>query len=97
MEGISQFCSLVRQRRFDDVTLGFLQSLLVAKDVKSSSEIRSGLRLFLRSESPLILREFADQSIDRVLVVLEFLVQATALMSDIEEIISPILPRSSSR
>ncbi|KAM1354812.1 hypothetical protein ACFX2H_028924 [Malus domestica] len=44
------FRSLVLNRRFDDATLRALESALVSKDVKSSMEVRSGFRQFMRSE-----------------------------------------------
>ncbi|BFG33840.1 hypothetical protein CerSpe_201130 [Prunus speciosa] len=73
------FHSLVLNRRFDDATLRVLESALVSKDVKSSIEVRSGLRQFLRSESLSVLREISEKSAREKLLVLEFLVRSFAL------------------
>ncbi|BBH04598.1 LOB domain-containing protein 12, partial [Prunus dulcis] len=64
---------------FDDATLRVLESALVSKDVKSSIEVRSGLRQFLRSESLSVLREISEKSAEEKLLVLEFLVRSFAL------------------
>ncbi|PQQ06567.1 uncharacterized protein Pyn_40444 [Prunus yedoensis var. nudiflora] len=76
------FHSLVLNRRFDDATLRVLESALVSKDVKSSIEVRSGLRQFLRSESLSVLREISEKSAREKLLVLEFLVRSFALVGD---------------
>ncbi|TQD76487.1 hypothetical protein C1H46_037978 [Malus baccata] len=73
------FRSLVLNRRFDDVTLRVLESALVSKDVKSSIEVRSSFRQFMRSESLSVLRETAEKNVEEKLLVLEFLVRAFAL------------------
>ncbi|CAN6556385.1 unnamed protein product [Malus baccata var. baccata] len=78
------FRSLVLNRRFDDVTLRVLESALVSKDVKSSIEVRSGFRQFMRSESLSVLRETAEKNVEEKLLVLEFLVHAFALVGDVE-------------
>ncbi|XP_017191366.2 protein DOUBLE-STRAND BREAK FORMATION isoform X2 [Malus domestica] len=78
------FRSLVLNRRFDDVTLRVLESALVSKDVKSSIEVRSGFRQFMRSESLSVLRETAEKNAEEKLLVLEFLVRAFALVGDVE-------------
>lgn len=70
--------------RFDDATLRVLESALVSKDVKSSIEVRSGLRQFLRSESLSVLREISEKSAEEKLLVLEFLVRSFALVGDVE-------------
>ncbi|XP_021810584.1 uncharacterized protein LOC110753908 isoform X1 [Prunus avium] len=78
------FQSLVLNRRFDDATLRVLESALVSKNVKSSIEVRSGLRQFLRSESLSVLREISEKSAGEKLLVLEFLVRSFALVGDVE-------------
>ncbi|KAG5515058.1 hypothetical protein RHGRI_036185 [Rhododendron griersonianum] len=59
---ISLFRSQVELRRFDDGTLGILESLLVSKDVKSLLEVCSSLSDFIRRESLSVIREIADKS-----------------------------------
>ncbi|XP_034221553.1 protein DOUBLE-STRAND BREAK FORMATION-like isoform X2 [Prunus dulcis] len=78
------FHSLVLNKRFDDATLRVLESALVSKDVKSSIEVRSGLRQFLGSESLSVLREISEKSAEEKLLVLEFLVRSFALVGDVE-------------
>ncbi|KAM2127033.1 hypothetical protein ACFX1R_006984 [Malus domestica] len=78
------FRSLVLNRRFDDVTLRVLESALVSKDVKSSIEVRSSFRQFMRSESLSVLQETAEKNVEEKLLVLEFLVRAFALVGDVE-------------
>ncbi|KAL7201427.1 hypothetical protein ACSBR1_033179 [Camellia fascicularis] len=83
-EQISLFRSRVELRRFDDGTLRILESILVSKDVKSLLEVRLSLREFMRRESPCIILEIADKSVEHKLFILEFLVRAFALAGDIE-------------
>ncbi|KAI8523519.1 hypothetical protein RHMOL_Rhmol13G0080500 [Rhododendron molle] len=81
---ISLFRSQVELRRFDDGTLGILESLLVSKDVKSLLEVRSSLSDFIRRESLSVIREIADKSVEHKLSVVEFFVRAFALAGDVE-------------
>ncbi|XP_050367484.1 protein DOUBLE-STRAND BREAK FORMATION [Argentina anserina] len=78
------FRSLVLNRRFGDETLRVLESILVSKDVKSSIEVRSALRQFMRSESFSILQEISQKTVAEKLLVLEFLVRTFALVGDVE-------------
>ncbi|KAH7542755.1 hypothetical protein FEM48_Zijuj02G0108400 [Ziziphus jujuba var. spinosa] len=81
---ISLFRSYILNRRLDAATLRFLDSILVSKDVKSSIEVRSSLREFMRSESLSVLREIAEKAVDQKLLVVEFLIRAFALIGDVE-------------
>ncbi|XP_058075123.1 protein DOUBLE-STRAND BREAK FORMATION isoform X7 [Magnolia sinica] len=83
-ERVSLFRSQLQNRRFDDRTLRILESVLVSKDVKSLLEIRSMLRVLMRSESVSVLREIAEKSVDQKLSVVEFFVNAFALVRDVE-------------
>ncbi|KAM5583108.1 protein DOUBLE-STRAND BREAK FORMATION [Rosa sericea] len=78
------FRSLVLNRRFGDETLRVLELILVSKDVKSSVEVRSGLRQFMRSESLSVLKEISEKNVEEKLLVLEFLVRTFALVGDVE-------------
>lgn len=78
------FQSHVLNRRFEDDTLRVLESILVSKDVKSSMEVRSSLRQFMRSESLFVLREISEKNVEEKLLVLEFLVRTFALVGDVE-------------
>lgn len=71
-------------RRFDEVTLGILEALLVSKDVKSSLEVRSSLKELMRSEFMCVIREISDRSVEKKLTVLEFFVRAFAFIGDFE-------------
>ncbi|XP_047333535.1 protein DOUBLE-STRAND BREAK FORMATION [Impatiens glandulifera] len=79
---ISLFRSLVQSRRFDDVTLRVLESILVCKDVESSLQVQSCLREFMRSEIMCIIKETAARSTEDKLYVIEFLVRTFALVGD---------------
>lgn len=57
---------------------------MVSKDVKSSMEVRSSLRQFMRSESLFVLREISEKNVEEKLLVLEFLVRTFALVGDVE-------------
>lgn len=57
---------------------------MVSKDVKSSMEVRSSLRQFMRSESLFVLREISEKNVEEKLLVLEFLVRTFALVGDEE-------------
>ncbi|KAL3752471.1 hypothetical protein ACJRO7_013169 [Eucalyptus globulus] len=81
---VSLFLSLIELRRFDDAALGLLRTLLVSKDVESAVQVRSSLERFLRFETLRVLREIVDESVVRVLSVLEFLVRAFAVIGDFE-------------
>lgn len=57
---------------------------MFSKDVKSSMEVRSSLRQFMRSESLFVLREISEKNVEEKLLVLEFLVRTFALVGDVE-------------
>lgn len=76
--------NLVRRYRFDDGTLGILETLLISKDVRSSIDVRSSLKQFMRIESLYTLREIAHRTVAQKLSVLEFFVKAFALIGDFE-------------
>ncbi|KAG6629029.1 protein DOUBLE-STRAND BREAK FORMATION [Carya illinoinensis] len=81
---LSLFRSLIETRRFDDMTLRILGSVLVSKSVKSVKEVESSLRVFLRAESVPAIRETVEKSVDQKLLILEFFVHAFALIGDVE-------------
>ncbi|KAL1825733.1 hypothetical protein ACET3Z_012511 [Daucus carota] len=81
---IALFRTQIANRRFDDETLRILDSVLVAKDVKSLLEVQSQLKDFLRRESLRIIREIAEKAVDQKLVIIDFLVRAFALSGDAE-------------
>ncbi|CAH9078569.1 unnamed protein product [Cuscuta europaea] len=82
---ISLFRSLIENRRFDDITLRILESVLVCKDVKLLLQITSTLKNFMRYESLQVLREItALRSVDDNLNIVEFLVRIFALIGDDE-------------
>ncbi|KAL5580648.1 hypothetical protein UlMin_013090 [Ulmus minor] len=81
---IFSFRSHFLNRRFDNSTLRVLESVSVSKDVKSSMEVRSSLREFIRSESVSVIRENAEKHVEEKLLVLDFLVRTFALIGDVE-------------
>ncbi|KAK9280559.1 hypothetical protein L1049_014252 [Liquidambar formosana] len=81
---ISLFRSHIHSRRFDDGTLRILESVLASKDVKSSLEVRSSLREFMRFESISVIHEISEKTVEQKLSVLEFFVLAFALAGDVE-------------
>ncbi|XP_071741101.1 protein DOUBLE-STRAND BREAK FORMATION [Rutidosis leptorrhynchoides] len=81
---ISLFRSLIQNRAFDDGTLGFLETLLISKDVKSLLDVRRTLRQFMTHESVCVLREINDKSVDHKLLVCDFFVRAYAIIGDLE-------------
>ncbi|OWM66664.1 hypothetical protein CDL15_Pgr010315 [Punica granatum] len=81
---ISLFRSQITNRRFDGGTLGILEMLLISKDVRSSIEVRSSLKQFMRTESLCVLREIAHTTLEQKLSVLDFFVKAFALIGDFE-------------
>ncbi|XP_057772502.1 protein DOUBLE-STRAND BREAK FORMATION isoform X2 [Salvia miltiorrhiza] len=68
----------------DDVTIRVLESILVSKDVQSSIEFKSVLKLFMRDESLLIFGEIAEESVEIKLTCAEFLVRVFAMIGDVE-------------
>lgn len=70
--------------RICNQTLQILESLLASKDVKSLIETRSILKSLLRSEALFVLREIAEKSIDSTIPVVEFFINAFALVGDVE-------------
>ncbi|XWS29066.1 hypothetical protein CRYUN_Cryun25bG0124700 [Craigia yunnanensis] len=70
--------------RFNDDSLRILESILAFKDVKLLFQLRSSLKEFIRSESASIIRQIAEKTVDQQLSVVEFFVQAFALIGDIE-------------
>ncbi|KAK7301639.1 hypothetical protein RJT34_12509 [Clitoria ternatea] len=76
--------SLIQTRSFNNATLGFLESLLVSKDVKSSTEVRSSLTQLLRSESLSVIRSIAAKTVHEKLLALDFLVRAFFLVGDLQ-------------
>ncbi|XP_077245723.1 protein DOUBLE-STRAND BREAK FORMATION [Tasmannia lanceolata] len=83
-EPISFFRSQLQNRRFDEQTLRILESVLVSKDVKSLLEIRSSLKHLMRSEAVTVLKEITEKSVDHKLSVVNFFVNAFALVGDVE-------------
>ncbi|XP_008792172.1 protein DOUBLE-STRAND BREAK FORMATION [Phoenix dactylifera] len=83
-ESISLFRSQLENRRFGDATLRILESVLVAKDVRSLLATRSALRDLLRSEAMSVVREISQKTADEKLCVVEFFVRAFALVGDVE-------------
>ncbi|XP_062086631.1 protein DOUBLE-STRAND BREAK FORMATION [Humulus lupulus] len=82
---ISLFRSLILSRRLDGAALRIIESVMVSKDVRSSSmEVRSSLRDFIGSESISVMRENADKPVEKKLLDLNFLVRASALLGDVE-------------
>ncbi|KAL2333015.1 hypothetical protein Fmac_014228 [Flemingia macrophylla] len=81
-EQLSFLHSLIQARSFSDATLRFLQLLLVSKDVKSLTEVRSSLTQLLRSESLSAIRSVATKTVQDKLLALEFFVRAFALVGD---------------
>ncbi|KMZ67319.1 hypothetical protein ZOSMA_26G00680 [Zostera marina] len=74
----------LRNKRFEDRTLRILETVLVAKDVKSLVDARSASQEVLRSEVVPIMGEITGRDIDEKLRVAEFFVKAFALVGDIE-------------
>lgn len=70
--------------RFGEETLRILESVLASKDVESLTETRSVLRELLWSEAKFVLREMAGKVTYQKLFVVEFLIQAFALVGDVE-------------
>ncbi|PIA59537.1 hypothetical protein AQUCO_00400436v1 [Aquilegia coerulea] len=81
---LTLFRSQLQLRRFDEGTLGILDSILVSKDVKSLLQLRNGLKRLLRSESVSYLQEISHKSIHDKLLILDFFVRAFALVADVE-------------
>ncbi|KAL2470957.1 hypothetical protein Adt_39093 [Abeliophyllum distichum] len=84
----SLFRSQIKKRSFDEGTLQILESLLVAKDVKSLVEVRSALTEFMRDESLQIIREIAEKSVEHKLLCTDFLIRVFALIGDIQSSLS---------
>ncbi|KAK4764509.1 hypothetical protein SAY87_013947 [Trapa incisa] len=80
----SLFRSQISAGRFDDGALEILQTLLISKDARSSVEVRSSLKQFMRLESLCALRGIAHRTVEQKLSVLEFFVKAFALIGDSE-------------
>ncbi|KAK4763036.1 hypothetical protein SAY86_008804 [Trapa natans] len=78
------FRSQISAGRFDDGALEILQTLLISKDARSSVEVRSSLKQFMRLESLCALRGIAHRTVEQKLSVLEFFVKAFALIGDSE-------------
>ncbi|KAE9598644.1 hypothetical protein Lalb_Chr15g0083171 [Lupinus albus] len=83
-EHFSHLRSLIHARSFNDTTLGFLESLLVSKDVESATEVRFTLTQFLRSESLSVIRSIAAKTVHQKLLILDFFVRAFALLGDVQ-------------
>nr|XP_027063395.1 uncharacterized protein LOC113689805 [Coffea arabica]XP_027063402.1 uncharacterized protein LOC113689805 [Coffea arabica] len=81
---ISLFSTQMQNRIFGDGTIAILESLLASKDIKSSLEIRSALKEFMRHESLSIIREITEKSVDNKLLIADFLIRAFALIGDVE-------------
>ncbi|XWS53382.1 hypothetical protein CRYUN_Cryun11dG0152500 [Craigia yunnanensis] len=81
---ISVFRSQINNKRFNDDSLRILESILASKDVKLLFQLRSSLKEFIRSESVSVIRQIAVKTVDKQLSVLEFFVQAFAIIGDIE-------------
>ncbi|KAF8116273.1 hypothetical protein N665_0020s0124 [Sinapis alba] len=78
------FLNRIQDRRFDEESLRILELSLVATNVKSFYDLRSGLRDFMRSESSAVFGELTGESIVAKLSVLEFFARAFALIGDTE-------------
>ncbi|CAL0334973.1 unnamed protein product [Lupinus luteus] len=83
-EQFSHLRSLIHARSFNDTTLGFLESLLVSKDVESATEVRSTLTQLLRSESLSIIHSIALKTLHQKLLILDFFVRAFAILGDVQ-------------
>ncbi|XP_071935934.1 protein DOUBLE-STRAND BREAK FORMATION-like [Coffea arabica] len=81
---ISLFSTQMQNRIFGDGTIAILESLLASKDVKSSLEIRSALKEFMRHESLSIIREITEKSVENKLLIADFLIRAFVLIGDVE-------------
>lgn len=71
---------------FDDETVRILESILASKGVKSLIGVRSALKQFMRSESLSIVREIAEEPVERKLICADFLIRVFALIGDAEVI-----------
>ncbi|CAH8339738.1 unnamed protein product [Eruca vesicaria subsp. sativa] len=78
------FLNRIQDRRFDEESLRILELSLVATNLKSFSDLRSGLRDFMRSESSAVFSELTGESVVAKLSVLEFFARAFALIGDTE-------------
>lgn len=57
---------------------------MITRDVKSLLDVQRSLRDFMRHESVTVVREINQVSVDRKLLILEFLVRAFAIIGDLE-------------
>ncbi|XVE58978.1 hypothetical protein DITRI_Ditri05aG0007100 [Diplodiscus trichospermus] len=80
----SLFRSQIKNKRFNEDSLRILESVLASNDVKLLFQLRSSLKEFIRSESISVIRQIAANSVDQQLSVLEFFIQAFAIIGDIE-------------
>ncbi|XP_056861751.1 protein DOUBLE-STRAND BREAK FORMATION isoform X2 [Raphanus sativus] len=78
------FLNRIQDRRFDEESLRILELSLVATSAKSFSDLRSGLRDLMRSESSVVFGELTGESVVAKLSVLEFFARAFALIGDTE-------------
>ncbi|WOK95502.1 hypothetical protein Cni_G04209 [Canna indica] len=83
-EAIALFRSQLQSRRFDDRTLGTLESVLVTRNVQSLIETRAALRELLRSEASSVMGGVSVMTVDEKLRIVQFFVGAFALVGDIE-------------
>ncbi|PKA55333.1 hypothetical protein AXF42_Ash003971 [Apostasia shenzhenica] len=83
-EQLSLFHSQIEKGRFSDVSLRLLESVLIAKDVRSLLAIRSSVQELLRSKAASVMDEVAGKTIDEKLRIADFFVKAFALVGDAE-------------
>ncbi|KZV25757.1 hypothetical protein F511_04818 [Dorcoceras hygrometricum] len=81
---ISFFRSQIQNRSFDEGTVRMLESILASKGVKTHIGVKSALRLFMRCESLTIIREIAEEPIERKLICADFLIRVFAIIGDAE-------------
>ncbi|KAM0953173.1 hypothetical protein DsansV1_C02g0021241 [Dioscorea sansibarensis] len=64
--------------------LWVLESILVARDVRSLEKTRAALRDLLKSEATSVLGEISDSGTDLKLGIVDFFVKAFAVVGDVE-------------
>ncbi|XP_075478925.1 protein DOUBLE-STRAND BREAK FORMATION [Primulina tabacum] len=81
---ITFFRSQIHKRSFDEETVHILELILASKGVESLIGVRSALKQFMRSESLSIVREIAEEPVERKLICADFLIRVFALIGDAE-------------
>ncbi|KAH7656731.1 hypothetical protein IHE45_18G092600 [Dioscorea alata] len=83
-ESIAFLRSSLQNRSFGSETLCALESILVARDVRSLVKTRAALMDLLKSEATSVLGEISDSSTDLKLGIVDFFVKAFAVVGDVE-------------